>query len=132
MPTLVLRPAHTTTPRVTRTAPPITRTHYAGGPATLGGLSLDQSDFKYSAYLERLVLILGLNWFKPTKAVVTNPVVHFQILRDGTVTNARIVVSSGVPLVDRAALRAVLVSSPLPPLPADYGRPDIGIQVVFD
>lgn len=104
----------------------------AGGTAGIGGFKVDQADFNYPVYIERLVLIIGLNWFKPTQAVTTNPVVHFQILRDGTIADARIVVSSGLAFVDRAALRAVIASSPLPPLPADYARQDVGIQVVFD
>jgi protein TonB len=104
----------------------------AGGTAGIGGFKIDQADFKYPYYIELLQQRIGLNWFKPTQAVTTNPVVHFQILKDGTIADARIVVSSGLPFVDRAALRAVLVSSPLPPLPADYGRQDVGIQVVFD
>jgi protein TonB len=104
----------------------------AGGTAGIGGFKVDQADFNYPVYIERLILIIGLNWFKPTQAVTTNPVVHFQILKDGTIADARIVVSSGLAFVDRAALRAVLASSPLPPLPADYARQDVGIQVVFD
>lgn len=104
----------------------------AGGTAGVGGFKIDQADFNYPVYIERLALIIGMNWFKPTQSATTNPVVHFQILKDGTITDARIVVSSGLPFVDRAALRAVLASSPLPPLPAEYGRSDIGIQVVFD
>jgi protein TonB len=104
----------------------------AGGTAGVGGFKIDQSDFNYPYYIERLALIIGMNWFKPTQGVTTNPVVHFQILKDGTIADARIVTSSGLPFVDRAALRAVLASSPLPPLPAEYGRSDIGIQVVFD
>lgn len=104
----------------------------AGGTAGIGGFKIDQADFNYPVYIERLVLIIGLNWFKPTQAVTTNPVVHFQILRDGTITDARLVVSSGLAFVDRAALRAVIASSPLPPLPAEYPGPHLGIQVVFE
>jgi len=104
----------------------------AGGTAGIGGLKLDQADFKYPVYIERLVLIISLNWFRPAQSVQINPVVHFQIERDGTVTDARILTSSGLAFVDRAALRAVIASSPLPPLPADYGGPRLGIQVVFE
>jgi TonB family protein len=121
-------PSSGTDPAAAATGPPAG----AGGTAGIGGFKIDQADFKYPVYIERLVLIIGLNWFKPTQQVTTSPVVHFQILRDGTIADARIVVSSGLPFVDRAAMRAVLASSPLPPLPADYGRQDIGIQVVFD
>jgi TonB family protein len=104
----------------------------AGGAAGIGGLKLDQADFKYPVYIERLVLIISLNWFKPAQQVAVSPVVHFQIERDGTITDPEIVTSSGLPFVDRAALRAVIASSPLPPLPADYAGPHLGIQVVFE
>jgi protein TonB len=102
------------------------------GSAGIGSLKLDQADFKYPVYIERLVMIISTNWFKPAQSVQTNPVVHFQIERDGTITDPRVVVSSGLPYVDRAALRAVMASSPLPPLPAEYGGPRLGIQVVFE
>lgn len=104
----------------------------AGGSAGIGGFKIDQADFKYPIYIERMVGIMSLNWFKPAQIVQTNPVVHFQIERDGTITDPRLVVSSGLPFVDRAALRAVLASSPLPPLPAEYPGPHLGIQVVFE
>lgn len=103
-----------------------------GGAAGIGGFKLDQADFNYPVYIERLVLIIGSNWFKPARSPTTNPVIHFQIERDGTIVNARLVVSSGLPFVDRAALRAVIASSPLPRLPAEYPWPNLGIQVVFD
>jgi TonB family protein len=104
----------------------------AGGTAGIGSLKLDQADFKYPVYIERMVQIISLNWFKPAQTVQANPIVHFQIERDGTITDPRIVTTSGLPFVDRAALRAVLASSPLPPLPAEYGGPHLGIQVVFE
>jgi periplasmic protein TonB len=104
----------------------------AGGAAGIGSLKLDQADFKYPVYIERMVLIISMNWFKPAQSVQTSPVVHFQIERDGTIVEPRIVTSSGLPFVDRAALRAVIASSPLPPLPAEYGGPHLGIQVVFE
>ena len=104
----------------------------AGGAAGIGSLKLDQADFKYPVYIERMVLIISMNWFKPAQSVQTSPIVHFQIERDGTIVDPRIVTSSGLPFVDRAALRAVIASSPLPPLPAEYGGPHLGIQVVFE
>jgi TonB family protein len=104
----------------------------AGGVAGLGGFQVDQADFKYPVYIERLVLVIGSNWFKPAQPLTANPVIHFQIERDGTIVDARVVVSSGRAFVDRAALRAVIASSPLPPLPAKYPWPRLGIQVVFD
>jgi len=102
------------------------------GSAQVGRLSLDQANFQYPVYIQRVVGVISINWFKPAQEVQTSPVVHFQIERDGTITGARIVTSSGVAFVDRAALRAVVASSPLPPLPADYDGQHLGIQVVFE
>jgi outer membrane biosynthesis protein TonB len=45
---------------------------------------------------------------------------------------ARIVVPSGLHFVDRAAVRAVAVSSPLPPLPAEYNGSELGIHDIFE
>ncbi len=92
----------------------------AGGSAGIGGFKIDQADFKYPIYIDRMVAIMSMNWFKPAQVVQTNPVVHFQIQKDGTITDVALVTSSGLPFVDRAAMRAVYASSPLPPLPADY------------
>ncbi len=104
-------------------------------PGTAAGfesVSLDQPDFKHPAYIEKLVQIISSNWFKPIQAPETSPVVHFQVERDGTITNPRIIASSGAVFIDRAALRAVYASSPVPPLPAEFGGSHIGIQVVFE
>lgn len=104
----------------------------AGGTAGIGGFKIDQADFKYPFYIDRMVTIIGLNWFKPAQLVQTNPVVHFVIQKDGTITNIEFVRRSELPYVDRAAERAILASSPLPPLPADYSGQHLGIQVVFE
>lgn len=89
----------------------------------------DNSDFNYSYYLAIILSSIGANWFKPTDQNVTSPVVHFLIHRDGTISDAAITRSSGLPFVDRAALRAVLASSPLPPLPADFHGETIGLSL---
>jgi len=105
------------------------------GPAGAGGVGsvrFDQPDFKYPVYVERMAQIISMHWFKPAQSVQTIPVVRFRIERDGTIVDPQIVTSSGLPFVDRAALRAVIDSSPLPPLPAEYGKPEVGVQVVFE
>ena len=33
---------------------------------------------------DRMVAIMSVNWFKPAQVVQTNPVVHFQIQKDGS------------------------------------------------
>jgi protein TonB len=104
----------------------------AGGTAGIGGFKVEQADFQYPVYLERMITIITMNWFKPTQVMPQNPVVHFEIQKDGTITNIEFVQRSGLPFIDRAAERALLASSPLPPLPIDYRQDHISIQVTFE
>jgi TonB family protein len=103
----------------------------AGGTAGIGGAQFDQADFRYGYYIEAIQIALSTNWFKPTANIPVPPKVHFRILRDGTVGDPEIVRSSGLPFVDRAAVRAVLAST-FPPLPADWAGPHVGLTVTFE
>ena len=103
----------------------------AGGTAGIGGAQFDQPDFRYGYYIEAIQLALSTNWFKPTPVIPTPPVVHFKINRDGSVADPEVVRSSGLPYVDRAAVRAVLAST-FPPLPADWTGEYVGLRVTFE
>jgi len=104
----------------------------AGGNVGIGGATFDQPDFNYSYYVERMLVTIGMNWFKPAQSVPVSPVVRFQIDRNGTIADPEIERSSGLPFVDRAALRAVLASSPLPPLPAEFAGDHLGVHLIFE
>ena len=58
-------------------------------------------------------------------------VVYFRILRDGTITEARVETPSGNGTFDRAALSAVRSSSPLNPLPFAYSGTYLGVYLTF-
>jgi protein TonB len=103
----------------------------AGGAVGVSGAAFD-SDFQFSYYVERMLVAIGMNWFKPSQAGSVSPVIHFRIERDGTVSDATVERSSGLPFVDRAALRAVVSSSPLPPLPTEYSGSQLGVHLKFD
>ena len=103
-----------------------------GGNVGIGGARFDQPDFNYSYYVERMLVTIGINWFKPAQSVPLSPVVRFRIERDGTISDPEIERSSGLPFVDRAALRAVLASSPLPPLPAEFAGDHLGVHLIFE
>ena len=104
----------------------------AGVGVGIGGARFDQPDFNYSYYAERISTAIGMNWFKPASSIPVNPVVHFRIARDGTISDPEITTTSTLPYVDRAALRAVLASSPLPPLPSEFPGSSVGVSVVFE
>lgn len=57
--------------------------------------------------------------------------VTFEILRDGQVRNARITQSSGNFAMDQSALRAILMSSPMPQLPREYEHDVATIEFWF-
>jgi protein TonB len=47
-------------------------------------------------------------------------IVTYEILRNGTVRNVRVVQSSGNALLDNSAQRAIYEAAPFPPLPNGY------------
>jgi len=47
-----------------------------------------------------------------------------RLARDGTVLGVRVERSSGYPLLDEAAMKAVFAASPVPPFPESYRRPE--------
>lgn len=58
-------------------------------------------------------------------------VVFFEIRRDGSVARLQVESSSGVPSMDRAALRAVADAQPLPSLPAEVSGPVLPARFEF-
>jgi len=104
----------------------------AGGDVGIGGATFDQPDFNYSYYVERMLVTIGTNWFKPAVHAPASPMIRFRIARDGTISDAEVERSSGLSFVDRAALRAVLASSPLPPLPSEFAGDHLGVHLIFE
>jgi len=113
----------------------------SGSPTGVAGASsnfgtslsaFDSADFNYSYYVTQMLATIGANWFKPTDQTVTPPVIFFKIGRDGSISDVRIERSSGLPFVDRAAQRAVMASSPLAPLPADFHESALGVHLKFE
>ena len=95
-----------------------------------GVTGLDGGDFPYSVYIDRMRNLIGTHWFRPQGGSGTTTV-YFVIDRDGTLRDARNEVGSGNGAFDRAALRAILESSPLPPLPFGYNGTFLGVHLTF-
>lgn len=112
------------------------------GEAAVGsaGLSaevgVDDANFEFTYYLIALRNRIGQNWTAPAGVSPGgNPahaVIYFQIGRDGKVTNAKVEESSGVAFFDQSALRAVLISDPVAPLPLGYTNPTLGVHFAFE
>lgn len=103
-----------------------------------GGMSFGEGNFsdRYGWYVAAVRNRISGNWLLSTisPSLLTAPrvYVNFDILRDGTVANVKIAQSSGIPEVDRSALRAVLASTPLGPLPSEYSGSKVSVEFYFD
>ena len=106
----------------------------ATGPAGIGEAALtglEGGDFPYTMYLDRMKVLVGSRWARPQSATGVPTVVYFRIERNGTIRDSTISTPSGNSHFDRAALRAVLEASPLPPLPPGYSGSYLGVHLTF-
>jgi TonB family protein len=97
----------------------------------VGIAGIEGGDFPYTIYIERMKTLIGQHWLRPQIAGSLSTTVHFVIDRDGTVRDVTIETPSATPAFDRAAQRAVLESSPLPPLPFGYAGTYLGVHLKF-
>ena len=94
-------------------------------------VSASTREYAWAAYLrtwvDRVERVGNLNY--PDEArkrrMRGTVVINVGIRRDGSVENAEIVRSSGVPLLDSSALRIARLAEPYPPLPPTEEDPDI-------
>jgi colicin import membrane protein len=108
------------------------------GAAAAGATSsvrVDDENFKFAYYLEIVRETISYNWSPPPvsaseKGVMTT--VYFKIARNGRVSGVKVEEESTYDLFDRSAVRAVNVSSPLPPLPAGFNGRWLGVHFEFE
>lgn len=106
-----------------------------GNTGVSASLSLDASDFAFTYYLAQVRDKIARNWSPPAgmpTGAVPKAVVYFRISRDGRIADIRLETASGEEFYDRAALRAVQISEPLPHLPAGYTPGWLGVHFGFE
>lgn len=117
---------------------PYTQFTMAGG--TQGGMGFTGPGGEFGGRFPSYVLgvrnRISTNWLQstvdPTVRWAPRAIFTFQILRDGGIVNIQKTRSSGNDSVDRSALRAILSSSPLDPLPAQYTGSFVTVEFWFD
>ncbi|HZR25894.1 MAG TPA: TonB family protein [Vicinamibacterales bacterium] len=102
----------------------------ASGGGAGSGSSLDVSDFCCPDYIVLMMERVRSAWM-PNQGARGEVYIHFNIHRNGSITDARIDASSGNPLLDNAALRAIISTRSLPPLPDQYSNPTLGVRLQF-
>ena len=101
-----------------------------GGGGAPGIDALREPDF--GPYMRELQRRIKLNWDPPKGNESKTVVLLFKIARDGRLLSCKIHRSSGLPSADQAALKAVELTAPFRPLPADFKGQSIDIQFTFD
>jgi TonB family protein len=90
----------------------------------------------FGPYLARVVFNVKRNWYSmiPESARLGEKgrvAIVFEILKNGSVPQLRLVASSGSDPLDRAALAAIRASIPFPPLPDEFTGNHLVLQFIF-
>ncbi|MBD3232949.1 MAG: TonB family protein [candidate division Zixibacteria bacterium] len=98
-----------------------------------GGIQIDGANFQSSYYINLIFSKIRSRWRNPVRSEgILETTVYFNVDRSGRISNADIESPSGVGSFDQSALRAILASDPLPPLPQEFSGDNIGIHLKFE
>ncbi|MBC8003210.1 MAG: TonB family protein [Opitutaceae bacterium] len=112
------------------TSPMFSQAQGGGG---VGSGSVSPFGNRFGYYEQLLRDKVARNWKSEdlNAQIKTTAVVEFEILRNGTVRNVRLVRTSGDFALDQSAQRAIVQSNPFPPLPAGFERDSAIIEFSF-
>src|SRR5215470_12198342 len=97
----------------------------------------DTHGYDFSRYMGELIKRVRYNWYSVIPEVARRGekagrvVVIFTIFQDGKVQDLRLVASSNVDVLDRAARAAIKLSDPFAALPSDFKGDHIILQFSF-
>ncbi|HXN46353.1 MAG TPA: TonB family protein [Bryobacteraceae bacterium] len=91
--------------------------------------------YRFGAYRDMIEQRVAQKWrtdeIDPRITTAPTAIVTFDIQKSGSVTNVRILQSSGNRALDYSAQRAIYEAGPFPPLPQAYERSSAGIEIWF-
>lgn len=96
-----------------------------------GGARVDVQNFCCPGYLETMVQLIRRNWSQ-NQGMAGQVDVKFVIQRNGLITGAVVEKPSGLFQLDQEALRAVIKTKTLPPLPREFPDNSLTVHVTFD
>lgn len=107
-----------------------------GNAGLRASVSVGQGNFEFGYYLLQVRNKVAQNWSPPAGLVAAGKpvraVVYFRIARNGRLAGFKLESGSRNEFFDRQALRAVLLSDPMPPLPVGYNGSDLGVHFGFE
>lgn len=92
----------------------------------------NKDDVDFGPYMRDLQRRIKMNWDPPKGTESKRVVVLFKIAKDGRLLSSKIMQSSDIYDVDRAALNAVELTEPFRQLPPDFKGKSVDIQFTFD
>jgi len=100
-----------------------------------GALSFDTAGWDLGPYARQVQERVQGNWRTPEAQMVLRQkgwvAVHFNVQKDGRITDLQVVRPSGIPSYDQSAMDALRSSNPLPPLPAEVTVSQVGALFRF-
>jgi TonB family protein len=107
-----------------------------GGTGAGAGDPFGIAGFPFQFYLQMISDKITANWFQslvdPGVAGLLQTQVYFRIYRNGTISDVKIDVSSGVESFDLSARRAISTAAPFAALPNEYNGQYLGITLIFE
>lgn len=107
-----------------------------GGAGSGAGDPFGVAGFPFQFYLQMISDKITANWFQslvdPGVAGLLQTQVYFRIYRNGTISDVKIDVSSGVESFDLSARRAISAAAPFAALPNEYNGQYLGITLIFE
>ena len=107
-----------------------------GGTGAGAGDPFGVAGFPFQFYLQMISDKITANWFQslvdPGVGGLLQTQVYFRIYKNGTISDVKIDVSSGVESFDLSARRAIEAAKPFAPLPNEYDGQYLGITLVFE
>jgi TonB family protein len=91
---------------------------------------------RFAGYAQQIQQLVAQKWrtsdIDPRVQTAPVVIVMFDLLRDGSVRNLRILQRSGIPALDFSAQRAILEASPFPPIPPGFEHDVAEIESDFE
>ena len=94
-------------------------------------VSMRSIRFPSSSVAVTVYLSRARNAIRSARGDGTQPQIVFDIRRDGKITGLAVEKTSGNPLYDQAAMRAITDATPFPPLPDDFKESFLRVHLGF-
>lgn len=107
-----------------------------GGTGSGAGDPFGVAGFPFQFYLQMISDKITANWFQslvdPGVGGLLQTQVYFRIYRNGSISDVKIDVTSGVESFDLSAKRAISNAAPFATLPNEYAGQYLGITLIFE